>query len=379
MPLDFKQKETEEVDLHPQAANGTDVIEVPKFDITSDRARLSDALANSEEVDAIVSQIQVYDIDSITSFGAEATENISKSSDEVLRSVNMGQLDDTNAMLNTLTKIMSKFDLEEIQEEPKGFKKLFSNARKQLDKLLEKYTTMGSEVDKIYVQLKQHESEIKKSNQTLKTMFESNVSYYHQLVKYILAGEQAQAELRDYIAQKQSELESSGDQSIQLDISTLQQSLDVLERRTEDLRAAEVVAMQSVPMLNMMQRSNAHLILKINSAFITSLPAFKQAVAQAVMLKKQRIQAEALAALDEKTNEILIKNAQNVANQSRMSAQLASGSSIKTETLEKTWQIIMDGIKDTKTIEEEARKQREQDKQRLEKLKTEYQTASQKY
>lgn len=370
MALTFKQE---------PASSSTDLIEVPKFDITSDRAQFSDALINSEEVDAIVSQIQVYDIDSITSFGAEAAENISKSSDEVLRSVDMGQLDDTNEMLNALTKIMSKFDLEEIQEDPKGLKKLFSNTRKQLDKLLDKYTTMGSEVDKIYVQLKQHESEIKKSNQTLKTMFESNVSYYHQLVKYILAGEQAQTELRDYIAQRQSELDISGDQSIQLDISTLQQSLDVLERRTADLRAAEAVAMQSVPMLNMMQRSNAHLILKINSAFITSLPAFKQAVAQAVMLKKQRIQAEALAALDEKTNEILIKNAQNVANQSKMSAQLASGSSIKTETLETTWRIIMEGIKDTKAIEEDARKQREQDKQRLENLRTEYQAAAQKY
>ena len=61
---------------------------------------------------------------------------------------------------------------------------------KQLDKILAKYHTMGDEVDKIYVQLKQYESEIKQSNRKLEEMFKVNVDYYHKLVKYILAGEQ---------------------------------------------------------------------------------------------------------------------------------------------------------------------------------------------
>ncbi len=54
-----------------------------------------------------------------------------------------------------------------------------------------------------------------------------------------------------------------------------------------------------------------NLVRKINSAFIVTLPVFKQALAQAIMLKRQRIQAESLAALDEKTNEMLLKNARN--------------------------------------------------------------------
>ena len=59
---------------------------------------------------------------------------------------------------------------------------------------------MGEEVDKIYVQLKQYESEIKQSNRKLEDMFQSNVNYYHELVKYILAGEQGCRELEEYIA-----------------------------------------------------------------------------------------------------------------------------------------------------------------------------------
>ena len=68
-----------------------------------------------------------------------------------------------------------------------------------------------------------------------------------------------------------------------------------------------------------------NLVRKINSAFIVTLPVFKQGLAQAVMLKRQKIQAEALSELDKKTNEMLIKNAMNTVEQSKMTARLASG------------------------------------------------------
>ena len=286
--------------------------------------------------------------------------------------MNMSQLDDSSAMLTTLAKIMDKFDIEEIKDNPGLFGKLFGNLRKQLDKILAKYHTMGEEVDKIYVQLKQYESEIKQSNRRLEEMFQVNVNYYHELVKYILAGEQACGELEAYIAQRQSDMEATGDNSIQFEITSLNQALMMLEQRTQDLRTAESVAMQSIPMIKTMQFSNMNLVRKINSAFIITLPVFKQALTQAIMLKRQRIQAEAMSALDAKTNEMLIRNAQNTAEQSKMTARLASGSSIKIETLEKTWQTIVSGIDETRQIQENARKQRVEDQRRLETIKADF-------
>lgn len=284
----------------------------------------------------------------------------------------MSQLDDSSEMLNTLAKIMNKFDIEEIKENPGLFGKLFKNLRKNLEKILEKYHTMGGEVDKIYVQLKQYESEIKQANKKLEEMFNANVGYYHELVKYILAGEQGCAEIQKYIEQRQAEFESTGDNSIQFDIQSLQQALMMLEQRTQDLRTAENVAMQSIPMIRTMEFSNMNLVRKINSAFIITLPVFKQALAQAIMLKRQKIQAEAMAALDEKTNEMLIKNAQNTVEQSKMTARLASGSSIKIETLETTWKTIVNGIEETRQIQEDARRKRVEDKARLETIKAEF-------
>ena len=286
--------------------------------------------------------------------------------------MNMAQLDNSSVMLNTLTKIMDKFDLEEIKQEPNFLGKLFGNMRKQLDKLLAKYHTMGDEVDKIYVELKKYESEIKQSNRRLEEMFQANVGYYHELVKYILAGEQGCRELEAYIAERQNDLNQTGDQSIQFELTTLNQALLMLEQRTQDLRTAENVAIQSIPMIKTMQFSNMNLVRKINSAFIITLPVFKQALTQAIMLKRQKIQADAMAALDEKTNEMLIKNAQNTAEQSKMIARMASGSSIKMETLERTWQTIVSGIDETRQIQENARKQRLDDQKRLEAIKEDF-------
>ena len=370
MGLDFGKTAQQITTAVPEEKNEIEVVK--EYDIVADRQQMNADLVNSKEVDDLVSTIEVHNLETIVSFGAEAAEEISKASDIVLNSMNMSQLDDSSEMLNTLAKIMSKFDIEEIKDNPGLFGKLFGNMRKQLDKILDKYHTMGDEVDKIYVQLKQYESEIKQSNRKLNQMFEANVGYYHELVKYILAGEQGCRELEAYIAQRQADMEATGDNSIQFEIQSLQQSLMMLEQRTQDLRTAENVAMQSVPMIKTMEFSNMNLVRKINSAFIVTLPVFKQALAQAIMLKRQKIQAEAMSALDQKTNEMLIKNARTTVEQSKMTAQLASGSSIKIETLETTWRTIVNGIDETKQIQENARKQRIEDQARLENIKAEF-------
>ena len=354
----------------PETKNEIEVVQ--EYDIVADRQQMNSEFVNSEEVDRIVSTIEVNNLDTIVSFGAEVAEEISKASDVVLNSMNMSQLDDTSEMLTTLAKIMDKFDIEEIKDNPGFFDKLFGGLKKQLDKILAKYHTMGEEVDKIYVQLKGYESEIKQSNRKLNQMFEANVNYYHDLVKYILAGEQACGEIEAYIAQRQQDMAQTGDQSIQFELTSLNQALMMMEQRTQDLRVAENVAMQSIPMIKTMEFSNYNLVRKINSAFIVTLPVFKQALAQAILLKRQRIQAESMAELDKKTNEMLVKNAQNTVESSKMAARLASGSSIQIETLETTWRTITSGIEETKRIQEDARKKRVEEQARLETIKADF-------
>ena len=343
-----------------------------RYDVATDAQKTREVYVNTEEVDKLVSKIELNNLDSIVYFGSDVTNEIAKASDSVLNSMSISQINDTGKMMKALSKIMDEFDIEEIKDEPGFFGRLFGNAKKQLEKILDKYHTMGDEIDKIYVQLRGYESEITQSNRKLNDMFDANVEFYHELIKYILAGEQACKELQDYIAKRQADLEATGDNSIQFELTTLNQALMMLEQRVQDLRTAESIAMQSIPMIKTMEFSNYNLVRKINSAFIVTLPVFKQALSQAILLKRQKIQAQAMAELDEKTNEMLIKNATNTVETSKMTAQLASGSSIKIETLEKTWETITNGIEETNRIQEEARRTREEDKVRLEQIKKEF-------
>ena len=373
MALQYTPRRGETVQTPPSSP----AVEEPKpYDVALQRKEMTQTLVGSKEVDDLVSQIVVDDPQTIVSFGSEVANEIAKCSDTILNSINMSQINDSGEMLNALGNIMDKFDIEEIAaDEKKGFfSKLFNNLQKQLEQILAKYHTMGEEVDRIYIQLKKYEVEIGESNKKLQTIFDANVGFYQDLVKYILAGEQGLQEMDTYLTQMQDDLSNHPDDAmLQLDYNAMQQARTILDQRVQDLRIAENVAMQSIPMIQSMQFSNLNLIRKINSAFIITLPVFKQELTQAVLLKRQKIQAQAMQALDDRTNEMLLKNARNTAEQTKLTAQLASSSSIKVETLEKTWQTIVNGIEETRRIQEDASAKRIADAAKLDALKQDFQ------
>lgn len=342
------------------------------FSLAKCRQGYIDDFKKTGELEKYTAKIEVFDPNSIVKFGSEAAEEVSKSADVVLNGMNIDQINNSGKMLEALDKIMGSFDIDEVKEDKGLFGKLFGNAKKKLEKLLSKYNTMGDEIDKIYTQLKVYEGEIEKSNRNLDQMFNSNLEYYHELVKYIAAGEQGCKELHEYIEQKEQELATSNNVDLQFEISNLRQAENMLEQRVMDLKTAESIALQSIPMIKTMEFSNANLTRKINSAFIVTLPVFKQALAQTMMLKRQKIQADSMSALDKRTNELLIKNAQNTVEQSKQITRMTNTSSVQIETLEKTWNTIVSGIDETKRIQEEAKRKREEDSKRLDAIKQQY-------
>lgn len=363
------QNKTEQTQV---AAPATTQTPQENFSLAECRQGYIDDFEKTGELEKYTAKIEVFDPNSIVKFGSEAAEEVSKSADVVLNGMNMDQINNSGKMLEALDKIMGSFDIDEIKEDKGLFGKLFGNAKKKLEKLLNKYNTMGDEIDKIYTQLKVYEGEIERSNRNLDQMFNSNLEYYHELVKYIAAGKQGCKELHEYIEQKEQELATSNNVDLQFEISNLRQAENMLEQRVMDLKTAESIALQSIPMIKTMEFSNANLTRKINSAFIVTLPVFKQALAQAMMLKRQKIQADSMSALDKRTNELLIKNAQNTVEQSKQITRMTNTSSVQIETLEKTWNTIVSGIDETKRIQEEAKRKREEDLKRLDVIKQQY-------
>lgn len=325
------------------------------------------------EVQQLTDQININDSNSIVAFGSQPSTELSKISDELLHSMKNARADEASAMLNQLTKIMDRFDIKEIEDPEKSggtLSKLFGKAKDNLQKLFDKYDNMGKEVDKIYIILNNYKSDIQKSNEVLGKLYKSNIQYYEDLEKYIVAGQLGLEEIDSYKAQLQTRTDIS-----QEEIAMTSQKLDImrnmLDQRIYDLRVAENVAMQTSPMIQSMEVNNFNLMISIQSAFITTLPIFKNCLISAIQLKQQAIQSKSIAQLNDKTNELLLRNAQNNASQSVAIARQANSSSIQIETLQKSYDTIKKGIEDTKAITIQMTEERARNTTTLESMKSE--------
>ena len=327
-------------------------------------------LRGMKEVQDLTSEVEIQNPNSIVMFGQKASENISKVSDELLKSMKAVKSEEASEMLVNLTKIMDKFDVKELEgaEKQSMLSKLIKGVGNSVAKLFQKYDTMGYEVEKVYVLLKKYENDIRESNANLKKLYDANLHYYQLLEKYIVAGELALEEIDVYIQQISMNTVMNQEERHML-TQKLEISKEMLSQRVYDLQIAENVAIQAAPMIQTIQMSNFNLMRKINSSFIVTLPIFKQCLAQAVILKRQEIQAKSIKQLDDKTNELIMRNAQNTARQSVEIARMASGSSVAISTLEKSFETIMKGIEDTKAIQEANRVQRVENSAKLEKIK----------
>lgn len=335
---------------------------------------INKALQNSPEVKALTKTIDVKNPNSIMAFGSVPAEEISKFADKILNSIRGANIEGSSMMLKELSKLMERFDKGEIVEtEKRGlFSRMFVSSKRSVEKLLNKYHSLGKEIDKIYKEITTYKNELTNTNNMLEEMFIQNLEYYKELEKYTAAGNLIIQRLEEEELPKYEELSSQGDAQAALNLQSLNNAIDMMKTRVYDLELAKMVAMQTAPQIRVIQRSNYKLVGKIHSAFVITIPIFKNGLIQAVTLKRQNLIAESMEALDNTTNELLLKNAENIKNQSIEIAKLSGSPSIKIETLENTWKTIVEGIKETARIEDENRKLREEGTKKIKDMQVEF-------
>ncbi|GLC28871.1 toxic anion resistance protein [Clostridium omnivorum] len=343
------------------------------FELREKLETIKKELEKSPEVIELSKQVDVKSPNSILQFGSKPAEEISKFSDKILSSIKTSSIESSSVMLQDLSKLMSRFDKEELMDKDRSFLgKLFYNGQKAVEKLLSKYQTLGREIDRIYKQISDYKNELTKTNDMLDEMFVQNIEYYKQLEKYVIACNMVINELETEDLPYYSEKAKSGDPSDALELEAVNNAIEMLKNRAYDFEMAKMVAMQTAPQIRIIQKGNFKLIGKIHSAFIITIPIFKNGLIQAVTLKRQNLVADSMAALDRTTNELLIKNAQNLKNQSIEIAKLSNSSAINIDTLENTWKAIVEGINETKRIEDENRTAREESMKKINNMQIEF-------
>ena len=332
------------------------------------------ALRNDPEVQKLARSIDERDQIQILEFGKEPAVQISRFSDQILSNMRTTKVEDSGELLKQLGRIMDKFDKKDFEKSSEGFfGKLFKKGEKIVEKLFGKYQTMGNEIDKVYVEISKYQSEMVNSTTMLESMYEENYQYYLELEKYAVAGQMKADEIKTNQLPQLETRAQEGDQIASMQVDTLRNAVELLEQRVYDLEMAKMVSLQTAPQIRLLQRGNTKLIGKINSAFVTTIPIFKNGLIQAMAAKRQKLVADSMSELDRRTNEMLVRNAQNISTQSVDIARLAGSPSIKIETIEESWNIIMKGMQETKSIEEENKRLREEGTKRLEQLQENFQ------
>lgn len=355
--------------------NKTDVTEKQEEQVPAviaDVESFRTQLAERKEVRDLTSEIDINDENTIIDFGQAPAAKISEMADRMLLSTKAVDTTEITAMVDKLTKIMKTVNLDDFDPSKKNaFQKLFNKAKNSLDSMMEKYTGKNGitvQLDAIYQQLRTYEVQIRESNAQLNEMYEANIAFYEQLEKYIVAGGIGKEEIRDFqgkIERGETDISPSAKQNM---ISRLELMYGMLDQRIYDLEIAEQVAQQTCPMLGQMKMVNFNLQRKINTAFIITLPIFKQCITQAIIAKRQEVQAKSLGELDKATQEMYMKTVQRTQANAVNAARLANSSAFDIDKLRESYNTIMQGIEDTNRINAEAAAQRSTNRKELESM-----------
>lgn len=375
-------KEVEKDNVLAEVAPVESKISLAKVDEVKQSCALADIresykqeIIASGKVDELTSLISLDDSTSILEFGKEPAAEMAKVADQVLAKYDPANVNGTSELVDALLAVMKKVDLSELegakdllakQAKKSLFDRFKKSAQEKLDALVGKYRALGGDMEKICQQLTVYEQQIKNSNVDIAKMYDQAIENYKNLTAYIIAGEQACKEIEEYRDSKKAEFEKSGNPDDQFALQNVNQALTLMEQRVADLRSAEAIALQSIPIFKIQEYTNANLARKVNSAFIVTVPAFKTALVNSVISKQQAIQAQGLSALDEATSMLIRKNAENAVSQLQASQKLANSSAVKADDIEYAWNTIMTGIQQYKDMEESYRQIRKDEAKRIE-------------
>ena len=130
-----------------------------------------------EAIDEFVEKIDVFDSTQVLQFGASSQAKISEFSDSVLEDVKTKNTGAAGDLLAELVAQIKSFD-GDITKDSKGLGKIFTNAKKQFDKIIAKYTKIEKNIDVIENGLEKDKIQMLKDIAIFDTMYEKNLNYF---------------------------------------------------------------------------------------------------------------------------------------------------------------------------------------------------------
>lgn len=331
--------------------------------------RLIDTLSeeNRQKALQLADQIDTRNHQAIIQYGTQAQSKLLNFSHTMLEHVQNKDVGEIGAILGELMSKLDHVNPDELMPEKRGlFSKLFGKISGSVHEILSKYQKTGAQIDRITVKLEHCKNALLTDNMLLEELYEKNKEYFLTLNIFIAAGEAKLEQLREQVIPGlKLKAEQSQDQMQVQEVNDMMQFADRLEKRIYDLKVSRQITTQSAPQIRLIQNTNQALAEKIQSSIMTAIPLWKNQIAIALTLIRQRHAVEAQKQVSKTTNELLLKNSEMLKMNSIETAKENERGVVDIETLKKTQENLVSTLEETLRIQAEGRTKRQQAEQEL--------------
>lgn len=320
-----------------------------------------------EQAKKLSQQIDDQDIDAVLNYGSAAQKKIGDFSHSVLNHVQNQDTGHIGETLNDLMFRLKESNPDDLRADNSNiFKRFFHKINRSIYETTAKYQKIGAQVDKIAVKLDNEKNALLKDNQMLDKLYDKNLEYHEALNIYIAAGELRIDELQNKsIPEASKKAETSTNQMDVQRVNDLNQFYNRLEKRVHDLKLARQMTLQQAPQIRMIQNTNQALSEKIQTSINMAIPLWKNQIAIALTLLRQKEAVTAQRQVSETTNEMLTKNSEMLKQSSVETARENERGVIDIETLEKTQGDLIETLEETLAIQQEGRTKRKEAESQL--------------
>ena len=310
---------------------------------------------HQEQARALAKQIDEKNLQAIISYGAAAQKQLGEFSHQMLSHVQSKDTGEIGDILNDLMERLNETDPNDlVAENPGFFQKFFGKIKKSIYEMQAKYQEVGSQVDKIAIRLDHEKNGLLNDNLSLEQLYQRNKDFFDALNIYIAAGELKLAELQEALEKARV----TGDQMDVQVVNDLEQFLDRLEKRNHDLKLTRQMTIQQAPQIRLIQNTNQALAEKIQSSITTTIPLWKNQIAIAMTLLRQKDAVTAQRQVSETTNQLIQKNSEMLKISTIETARENERGIIDLETLQKTQKDLIETLEETLKIQQEGRARR---------------------
>ncbi len=322
-------------------------------------------------IDEFNAKIDVFDSTQILQYGAAAQNKISSFSDSVLEDVKTKSSGEVGDLLADLVAEIKGFD-GTLVSEPKGIGKIFYSAKKQLTKIVAKYSKIESNIDGIEKGLDKSKIKLLKDVSMFDQMYQKNLEYFKEISLYIIAGEKKLEELKNVVL---PELKKKAEETEeQLDVQKVQDmeaQINRFEKKLYDLKTTRLISIQMAPQIRLIQNNDAELVEKIQSSITNTIPLWKNQMVLALGITNAKTALKQQQAVSKLTNDMLLKNSETLKQGTLDIAKESERAIVDIETLKKTNQSLIETLDGVIKIHEDGRIKRKEAEVELQNIEKE--------